>query len=495
MYYLLTALSLAVSLAMAGIATEVGTKYLARYVVENEITDLGIDAPRNAPPRAHPTTDPGLMVEDRVSKVIPVLVAGVQPSSLLANIDLLDGQMLPPAFQGSQQSPQVELMVASIGPSTEVLQLIDEAGKTGNARGEIESGSGTEEETVAPVAMEKGPLFELARDTPHRRDDGTAFLPIVTQRIFSFEWEIARRTEVPMAVEMTGRVVTDPGTGTSVQAELGGLVQPHNGQFPYIGMRVRKGDPIAILQPTFGVTERAQTEARIQQLTNLVSLTNKQIRRLEDVLFVRYRSNKIEALKVEREGYRRELATLQQALSANQLLRAPADGVISQIGVNAGGMALQGQTIFEVIDAKALWVEAAAYDHSAVEQIRNATALTTDGQTLQLEYSGGGLVLNNHAIPLRFRVLDAPDGLSVGKMVTVVVQQNKMVSGISVPASSVIADGDGRSIVWERVSAETFLPRQVDAVRVAGDMTMVRSGLSDGARIVTQGGSILSQIR
>src|SRR5690606_37167275 len=131
--------------------------------------------------------------------------------------------------------------------------------------------------------------------------------------IFSFEWEIARRTEVPMAVEMTGRVVTEPGTGTSVQAELGGLVQPQNGQFPYIGMRVRKGDPIAILQPTFGVTERAQTEARIQQLTNLVSLTNKQIRRLEDVLFVRYRSNKIEALKVEREGYRRELATLQQA--------------------------------------------------------------------------------------------------------------------------------------------------------------------------------------
>src|SRR5690606_33321744 len=170
-----------------------------------------------------------------------------------------------------------------------------------------------------------------------------------------------------------------------------------------------------------------QTEARIQQLTNLVSLTNKQIRRLEDVLFVRYRANKIEALKVERDGYRRELATLQQALAANQLLRAPANGVISQVSVNAGGMAQQGQIIFEVIDAEALWVEAAAYDHSAVEQIRSATARTTDGQVLQLEYSGGGLLLNNHAIPLRFRVLNAPAGLTVGKLVSVVVQKQTMV--------------------------------------------------------------------
>jgi hypothetical protein len=158
-------------------------------------------------------------------------------------------------------------------------------------------------------------------------------------------------------------------------------------------------------------------------------------------------------------------------------------------------MVQQGQTILEIIDAKALWVEAAAYDHSAIEHIRNATARTTDGQVLELEYSGGGLVLNNQAIPLRFRILDAPDGLSVGKPVTVVVQKEKMVSGISVPVGSVMADGDGRSIVWERVSAETFLPRQVDAVRVASDRLLVRSGLNDGARIVTQGGSILSQIR
>jgi len=484
MYYVLTVLSLAVSLAMAGIATEIGTKYIARYVVENEVTDLGVDAPGNTTQRARPSREQDLMVQERVSKVIPVLVAGIQPSSHLVDIEPLDGQV-----------SQADVRVASIEMAPDALKAIGEEAKTAETQRHDEASPGTDDDKVASVAPDKAPLFELARDTPHRRNDGTAFLPMVTQRIFSFEWEIARRSEVPMAVELTGRVVTDPGTGTSVQAELAGLVQPNNEQFPYVGMRVRKGDPIAVLQPTFAFSEKVQTEARIQQLTNLVSLTNKQIRRLEDVLFVRYRANKIEALKVERDGYRRELATLQQALTANRVLRSPANGVVSQIGVNAGGMVQQGQTILEIIDAKALWVEAAAYDHSAIEHIRNATARTTDGQVLELEYSGGGLVLNNQAIPLRFRILDAPDGLSVGKPVTVVVQKEKMVSGISVPVGSVMADGDGRSIVWERVSAETFLPRQVDAVRVASDRLLVRSGLNDGARIVTQGGSILSQIR
>lgn len=495
MYYILTALSLAVSLAMAGIATEIGTKYIARYVVENEAADLGVDAPGDTNQRSTPSPERDLMVQDRVSKVLPVLVAGIQPSSHLADIDALDGQTQHAAAHGVQMSPQADLKVASIETSPKVLKAIADRAKAVETEGQIEASPGMDDEQVASVAPDTGPLFELARDTPHRRTDGTAFLPMVTQRIFSFEWEIARRTEVPMAVELTGRVVTDPGTGTSVQAELGGLVQPNNGQFPYVGMRVRKGDPIAVLQPTFAFSEKVQTEARVQQLTNLISLTNKQITRLEDVLFVRYRANKIEALKVERDGYRRELATLQQALTATHVLRAPANGVISQVGVNVGGMAQQGQTIFEVIDAQALWVEAAAYDHSAIEHIRNATARTTDGQILQLEYSGGGLVLNNQAIPLRFRVLNAPDGLSVGKPVTVVVQKKKMISGISVPVGSVMAVGDGRSIVWERISAETFLQRQVDAVRVASDVMLVRSGLSEGARIVTQGGSILSQIR
>src|SRR5690606_3030063 len=148
-------------------------------------------------------------------------------------------------------------------------------------------------------------------------------------------------------------------TGTNIHAEVTGVVRPYAGQFPYVGMQVRKGEPVALLSPTFAASERAQIEARIQQLTNLISLTDKQIRRLKDVLFVRYRDNKIGGLRVQRHGYRRELAALQQSVDQEQLLRAPVDGIISGIGVSAGGTAQQGQIIFEAVDPSALWVEAA----------------------------------------------------------------------------------------------------------------------------------------
>jgi hypothetical protein len=45
------------------------------------------------------------------------------------------------------------------------------------------------------------------------------------------------------------------------------------------------------------------------------------------------------------------------------------------------------------------------------------------------------------------------------------------------------------------MTAETFLPRQVRAVRVAGDIMVVQSGLADGARVVTEGATLLNQVR
>src|SRR5690606_13855585 len=144
----------------------------------------------------------------------------------------------------------------------------------------------------------------------------------------------------------------------------------------------------------------------------LISLTDKQIQRLKDVMFVRYRDNKIEALRVERHGYRRELAALQKSIGGEETLRAPVDGVISGISVSAGGTAQQGQIIVEVVDPTALWVEASAYDLSAIGEIESATARLPDGTLLELDYAGGGLVLANQAVPLRFRIRNAPEGLT-----------------------------------------------------------------------------------
>lgn len=504
-YYVMTTLVFAASIAFTGIVTEVGTKYVARYFIENESGDFGINPPaQNDPAAPKDAVTPGA----REASGAPMARAGGSGAIMPILMSSAETRLgVPARLAGAEEekpagSYKVASLLDGVGLSR---KAIDRAAARNGVSGEgaddalpmeasATAGDAEAIPALAPQAQPRAAL-DLLRDTPHRRPDGTAFLPMSTQRVFSLRWKVGRSADVAMAYEIPGHVITDPSTGTTVNASLAGIIEANQGTFPYLGMRVRRGDLLAYLQPTVTVSERAQIEARIQQLSNQISLSEKQMERLGDVLFVRYRTNKIEALKVQIDGYRRELVSLQTALDRRESLRSTADGVISKVSAVVGGTVSQGQIVFEIVDPDALWVEAAAYDPTIAEGVRSATAVTGDGRSFKLEFIGGGLTLSNQAIPLRFRVVGAHEGLSVGKPVTVIVQQNRAIAGIPVPASSVIRDADGRSIVWERTGAETFMPRQVRATRIAGNQMVVESGLSDGARVVTEGASLLNQIR
>ncbi|MEP9378635.1 HlyD family efflux transporter periplasmic adaptor subunit [Aquabacter sp. CN5-332] len=506
MYYVLTTLFVAATLALTNVVTQVGSNYIADYFTQGESQDYGINPPASSerePKRTISAAREAASGDTATrSAVMPILLSAAEGRVPAEDI-------IPPRIGPGKRTdagPEMEDLLPSPGLAPRRSMDADSplAGRK-EARAELPATIMTDAvedttptfppaEVVAPHAQPQAAL-DLVRDTPHRRPDGTFFLPMATQRIFSVRWQVCTRADVSMAYELPGHVITDPSTSTTLQATLSGVIEANQGTFPYLGMRVRRGDLLAYLQPSVSVSERAQIEARKQQLANQISLTEKQIERLDDVLFVRYRANKIEALKVQVEGYRRELTSLQSALGARETLRATVDGVISRVGAAVGGTVLEGQTIFEIVDPDALWVEAAAYDPAVTNNIKSAAAVVGDNKPIALQFVGGGLMLSNQAIPLRFRVVGPHEGLSVGKPVTVIVRQNKTIAGIPVPASSIIRDGDGRSIVWERIGAETFAPRQVRAVRVAGDVMVVESGLSSGARVVTEGASLLNQIR
>ncbi|WP_207461204.1 HlyD family secretion protein [Azospirillum sp. SYSU D00513] len=483
MGYLLSTLAVAVSLALAAIATETSTKYLARYVIENESQDLGASlAPATAaasqaavpPVSTEPASEfaPEPAAERTArEEVIPILASsGLQAAASPATVanavaapDTASGDARPakrPAWLPVQPAAPLDARPASSFDSAEAQAVLG-----------------------------------MVRDTPHRRSDGAVFLPVTTQRLFSMRWQVTRETTVPVTREIPGQVITNPGTGTLVQSSRTGVIEPLDGRFPYLGMLVRRGDLLGVMRPVMSVSERAQIDARIQQLGNQIALTNQQIVRLKEVLFVRYRENKIEALRVEAEGYRRELATLQDALNGREELRASADGVISRVGTVAGGHVDANQILFEIVDPKALWVEAAAYDPAIAADIQDAAALTPDGQAVDLEFVGGGLTLSNQAIPLRFRVVGAARSLAVGQPVTVFVRGRKEITGVPVAAASVVRDGDGRTVVWERTAGETFVAHHVRAEKLAGDVMLVRTGLASGARIVSEGASVLNQVR
>jgi cobalt-zinc-cadmium efflux system membrane fusion protein len=68
-------------------------------------------------------------------------------------------------------------------------------------------------------------------------------------------------------------------------------------------------------------------------------------------------------------------------------------------------------------------------------------------------------------------------------------------SGIRLPASALVRNSAGETVVWERVAAESFLSRPVTASPLDGDAVGVTGGLTANMRIVTAGGAMLSQVR
>jgi cobalt-zinc-cadmium efflux system membrane fusion protein len=479
MGYFISAAGFAIALALLRLVGETGAEYIAQYIANNEVADVGASTVHSTPTLAEGVGDPAAASAPGIGKVQPILFTGAT---------YMTGPMAALSGDGAGEEgrggfiPAVATVPAAPSPDMSWLQPFrDRMVKVA-----------TEATTIEDMtAVSLG----AARDTPRREVDGTVFLPVSSQRLFGMRTTITSVQSLPMTYDIPGRIVTNAATGTMVTAMNNGIIDPVGGHYPYLGMPVKKGDILAYLEPNFTPAERAQIDARARQLANLISLTTNQIARLEEVLLVRYRANKIAELRFQIEGYRSELAALTDAQTERLALRANADGVISAVHVVANGAVILGAPIFEIVDPTALWVEGAAFNPAIASNIMDAGAVTADGRSLALEFIGGGLTLSNQAIPLRFQIVDGPDSLTVGTPVTVVVRSRETVEGVAIPASCLVRNPDGQEQVWEKLGAERFIARIVQTKRLAGDSIVVTSGLSAGQRIVTEGSAILSQVR
>jgi multidrug efflux pump subunit AcrA (membrane-fusion protein) len=118
-----------------------------------------------------------------------------------------------------------------------------------------------------------------------------------------------------------------------------------------------------------------------------------------------------------------------------------------------------------------------------------------NGETVPLEFAGLGPSLKQQAAPLTFRVVQAPRNISVGRPVTVILQSTDELSGIVLPASSVVRAPSGLPTVWVKTEPERFQPQTVRYEPLDGQRVVVSAGLKVDMRVVTEGATLLNQIR
>ncbi len=85
--------------------------------------------------------------------------------------------------------------------------------------------------------------------------------------------------------------------------------------------------------------------------------------------------------------------------------------------------------------------------------------------------------------------------LAVGQPVKVYVQTRSKVEGIAVPAAALMKNPSNQTIVWVKTAPEKFEPRVVGIEPLDGVSVAVTSGLKAGERVVTQGASLVNQVR
>ena len=334
----------------------------------------------------------------------------------------------------------------------------------------------------------------MATDQPQRMPDATVFVPKATQHLLSIRTQVAQKTKAPKTVTLSGRVTGGPQNLGRVQPNRPGRFQAAGERVGYVGMKVEAGQILGYVDTYIEAADRAsivsqiaETEARIIKNRTILSRYEARPGSVPQV--------KVDEVRGELQALIKKRDELLPSTSAREPLIAPIGGVISAARVVIGQVVEPRDVIFEIIDPSEFWVEATTAHPEIIENLASAVATIHDDEVVQLEYLGRGLELRNHATPLNFRAVTSQHTLGAGMTARVVLQLKEQREGIVLPTSAVVRGSTGLPIVWIKTAPERFEPQAVKTAEFDGNSVVITAGLNPDQRVVTDGVTLLNQIR
>ncbi|WP_414638974.1 efflux RND transporter periplasmic adaptor subunit [Aquabacterium sp.] len=331
---------------------------------------------------------------------------------------------------------------------------------------------------------------------PKRQADGSVFLPKPAQRQIGVRTALTVEAAWPSAFVLTGKVVMDPNAGGRVQAAIAGRLEAGPSGLPSLGQAVRQGQVLAHVVPTPGAIEQANQQAQQAELRASLRLAESRLSRLQALSDTVARKD-IEAAAAEVISLRERLKAVSAGLSRRDALVAPVSGVIASANAVAGQVLQPGDQVFEVVDPNRLRIEALAYEPAQARQIGSASLLV-GGARVPLRFMGAARRLREQALPLLFAAESPlPQGhtLALGQVLQVFAQTRDSQRGMAVPAASLVKSPSNQDTVWVKVAPERFEPRVVTHAPMDGVQVRLSSGVKVGELVVTQGASLINQVR
>jgi membrane fusion protein, heavy metal efflux system len=334
----------------------------------------------------------------------------------------------------------------------------------------------------------------MATDVPQRMSDGSLFVPQATQHLLAVRTVMAETSQARRTTQLIGTVIADPNGLARVQTGHAGRVEAPAEGLAFVGKRVAKGDVLAHLQHHIEAIDKGTLQGELAELEARITTQDTKLGMYMKAPLAVPRI-KIEETRGELQALRQKRAQLAPTLAETEEVLAPMGGVVSLANVVPGQVVDAREVMFEIVDPARYWVEAIAHDASVATNIAAAFAITRIGEKLPLDFAGLGLTLKQQAAPLMFRLERSTPNVSIGTPVTIMLQSAAEVSGIVVPAASVQRAPSGLSMVWVKTQPERFEPRTVRYEPLDGERVTLLAGVQPEDRVVTDGATLLNQIR
>lgn len=334
----------------------------------------------------------------------------------------------------------------------------------------------------------------MATDLAQRLADGSLFVPKATQHLLSVRTIVMAEADTTTSVELAGTIAPGPNNFGRVQSGHSGRLSAPEEGLAYVGKRVDKGDILGYLEPHIGTVERGTLQSQIAEVDARIETQKIKLGRLRGAPLA-VPPIRIDEAEGELKAMQERRRELNPTLTERHEIRAPIAGVVSKAGFFAGQVIEPRDVLFEIVDPTEFWVEAIAYGDTVPESTGDASAMIGHDKKLGLRFIGRGLALKEQAAPLMFRIEGMPQGLSIGQPVRVLLRSTKAAKGFVVPSSSIVRGQSGLPIVWLKTDAERFEPQTVKTEPLDGQNVLITAGLKADMRVVTEGVTLLNQVR
>lgn len=321
-------------------------------------------------------------------------------------------------------------------------------------------------------------------------ESGISFLKEQAWKTPGFRTAFATAGELAGTFDAPGVIEPAAGRFAQISAPVSGLVDAASvANTPAPGMRVSRGQTLALLMPSLGdAGSAAYAEARAR------------LAEAEDEHARAVRLYAVEAVP-QRRVYEAEirLAAAREALAGygggelsggRVAVRSPVAGVIADRHVTPGSRVEAGTLLFTVVDPSVLWLRV------NVPAAQAANVSRTSGVEFRVEGServytarrvvslGSVIDSMSRSVPLLLEVSNADGTLKVGAAARVSVRTGQRETGVTVPATAVL-DEDGRPIAYVQAEGETFEKRALTLGAREGGRVLIRDGIRAGERVVT----------